>query len=84
MNEEKITVLAKKLTENIKNGTIYRKTYSTSIGKYNDSVEELCLFRYKRYLGSLRCMLDTANMRKAYMNEKEITSVKKLVRKKDK
>ena len=84
MSSEKIEELAKKLTDNIEKGTIRRKISSISTDKYAGQVEELCLYRYKRYLGSLRCMLDTQNMRKAINNgnEKDKLSIKKLVKKK--
>ena len=68
-NNENVGKLAKKLTTNIENGSILRKTPSNSVDYYDEQVEELCLYRYKRYLGSLRCLLDTQNMRKAIQEE---------------
>lgn len=82
MTREKIEELSKRLTENIENGTIRRKTSSISTDYYDSQVEELCLYRYKRYLGSLRCVLDTQNMMKAIRsnNEKGKSPIKTLVK----
>ena len=67
---DKATFYAKKLTQNIENGTIKRKVSSSPSSKadyvHNPAYEELSLYKYKKYLGSLRCMLDMKNMRKAY------------------
>ncbi len=59
----KSTIYAKELTANIKNGTIKRKCLHNHGDEYSAAKEELALFQYKRYLGSLRCMLDTKSMR---------------------
>lgn len=71
MTEERINELAKNLTENIENGTLQRKTDSFSTDYYDSAVAELCLFKYKRYLGSLRCLLDTQNMWKGIPGHSE-------------
>ena len=63
MMEEQKDKLAKQLIQNIENGTICKKVDSFSTDYYDKYVEELCLYRYKRYIGSLRCMLDTQAMR---------------------
>ena len=68
-NNENVGKLAKNLTANIENGSILRKTPSNSVDYYDEQVEELCLYRYKRYLGSLRYLLDTQNMRQAIQEE---------------
>lgn len=83
MSKGKVTELAKNLTKNIENGTFQRKISSTTTDYYNSQVEELCLYKYKRYLGSLRCLLDTQNMRQAINSRevKDIPNVKCLVKK---
>ena len=67
---DKATFYAEKLTQNIENGTIKRKTSCSPSSKadyvHTPAYEELSLYKYKKYLGSLRCMLDMKNMRKAY------------------
>jgi len=84
-NNENVGKLAKNLTTNIENGTILRKSPSTSIDYYDEQVEELCLYRYKRYLGSLRCLLDTLNMRKAIQGEEVVgkSTIKSLIKRKN-
>lgn len=59
----KSTIYAKKLTKNIENHTIKRKCLPNHGDKYSGPREDLALFQYKRYLGSLRCMLDVRKMR---------------------
>lgn len=83
MSKDKVTEFAKNLTKNIENGTIQRKISSISTDYYDSQVEELCLYKYKRYLGSLRCLLDTQNMRQS-INSREVKNtpnVKCLVKK---
>lgn len=63
----KAKMLANNLVDKIENGEIKRKSPSVHTGIiYLAAKEELALYRYQRYLGSLRCMLDVRNMRAAY------------------
>ena len=61
----KANYFAKKLTQNIENGTIQRKVLISEYGeKYSGPPsDELALFWYKRYIGSLRCMIDMKTMK---------------------
>ena len=83
MSKDKVTEFAKNLTKNIENGTFQRKISSTTTDYYDSQVEELCLHKYKRYLGSLRCLLDTQNMRQVIKpgGVKDTPNVKCLVKK---
>ena len=69
VKESKSEIYAKNLTENIRNKTLKRKCLPNQSSKCDDPKEDLALYRYKRYLGSLRCMLDTQKMRKFNCNE---------------
>lgn len=59
----KSTIYAKKFIQNIENETLKRKCLPNHGDKYSGPREDLALYQYKRYLGSLRCMLDVKNMR---------------------
>lgn len=65
--KQKITnesmIYARKLTQSIKDETLKRKCLPNHGEKYSGPREDLALYQYKRYLGSLRCMLDVKTMR---------------------
>lgn len=61
--DNKSNFYAASFVRNIENGTIKRKCLPNHGEKYSGAREELSLYRYKRYLGSLRCVLDVENMR---------------------
>lgn len=59
----KATLYATSLTRNIENETLKRKCLPNHGDVYSGPREELSLFQYKRYIGSLRCMIDMKTMR---------------------
>lgn len=59
----KSAMYAKKLIKNIENENLKRKCLPNHGEKYSGPRENLSLYQYKRYLGSLRCMLDVKIMR---------------------
>lgn len=56
-------IYAKEFSELISNGTLKKKNLPNHGEEYFGPLEELSLFQYKRYLGSLRCFLDLQNMK---------------------
>ena len=60
---DKATLYATSLTRNIENETLKRKCLPNHGDVYSGPREELSLFQYKRYIGSLRCMIDMKTMR---------------------
>ena len=68
-NENNSNFYASSFVQNIENGTIKRKCLPNHGEKYSGAREELSLYQYKRYLGSLRCVLDIANMKGYRHNE---------------
>lgn len=63
MATDKATLYATSLTRNIENETLKRKCLPNHGDVYSGPREELSLFQYKRYIGSLRCMIDMKTMR---------------------
>lgn len=63
MATDKATLYATSLTQNIENETLKRKCLPNHGDVYSGPREELSLFQYKRYIGSLRCMIDMKTMR---------------------
>lgn len=55
-------IYGKKLSEKIENEEILRKCLPNHGEVYSGAREEIALFQYRRYLGSLRCLLDLKNM----------------------
>ena len=54
----KAAIFAKNLIKNIENETIKRKIPPNPGEKYSPEREELALYQFKRYIGSLRCLID--------------------------
>lgn len=67
----KASEYAEQLIENIENGTLQRKTYLTHGEKHSRDLEELMQYKSQKYLGSLRCWLDTRTMKSIYATEEE-------------
>lgn len=59
----KANLYAISLTQNIENESFKRKCLPNHGDVYSGPREELSLFQYKRYIGSLRCMIDMRTMR---------------------
>lgn len=60
---DKSAIYAQALTKKIEDETIKRKCLPNHGEKYSGHREELSLYQYKKYLGSLRCMLDVRTMK---------------------
>ena len=61
--EHKSNLYATLFTQKIENGIIKRKRPPNHGEKFSTDRDVLSLHRYKRYIGSLRCVLDAENMR---------------------
>lgn len=60
---DKASLYAKNLIQSIENEHLKRKCLPNHGDVYSGPREELSLFQYKRYIGSLRCMIDMKTMR---------------------
>lgn len=58
----KIKFFSQKLIAEIGSGNIKRKLIPSNEEVYPEIINELSLYQYKKYLGSLRCLIDTENM----------------------
>lgn len=64
---DKAKMYAKQLVAKIENGEIKRKCLPegnmTISFAHSAAMQELMLYKHKKYLGSLRCLLDTRTMK---------------------